>query len=165
MVKMRWTAALQDWPNADLQDQTEVKAAVAADIDKALNFIYGLLFLAVLIALIGIANTLGLSIHERRREVGMLRAIGMERAQVRTAVRLESVLVALLGTALGCLVALGGSWGLVKALSSTGLSEFTVPAAPMVVIVVASVAAGVLAAVWPARRAARQDMLAAIAAT
>ena len=108
-------------------------------------------------------NTLGLSIHERRREIGVLRAVGMERAQVRRSVRLESVLVALLGTALGFAIAMAGSWGIVHALSSVGFSTFTVPMLPLMIIVVAAVGAGVVAAIGPARRAARLEVLAAIA--
>ena len=79
---------------------------------------YGLLALAVVIALIGIANTLALSVHERTRELGLLRAIGMQRRQVRRAVRRESLLIAVLGTALGAVLAVGGAWGIVKALET-----------------------------------------------
>ena len=92
-----------------------------------LNLIYGLLALAVLIALIGIANTLALSIHERVREIGLLRAVGMTRRQVRTAVRWESVLIALLGTALGMSLAVLGSWGIVHALRDQSVTTFRLP--------------------------------------
>ncbi len=92
---------LEQWPNAELQDQASFKEAITAEIDMMLNLIYGLLALAVIIALIGIANTLALSVHERTRELGLLRAVGMTRHQLRTAIRWESVLISLFGTALG----------------------------------------------------------------
>ena len=99
-----------------------------------LNLIYGLLFLAVVIALIGIANTLALSIHERRREIGLLRAVGMTRGQVRRAVRWEAVLIALLGTALGALLAIGGAWGIVQALADQDVTTFAIPTVQLIVI-------------------------------
>jgi putative ABC transport system permease protein len=154
--------ALVAYPNAELQDQAGFKESITSEIDTMLNLIYGLLALAVVIALIGIANTLALSIHERRREIGLLRAVGMNRGQVRNAVRWESLLIALLGTALGGLLAVGGAWGIVQALGSEGVTTFTVPPTQMAVIAVLASAAGVLAAVGPARRAARMDVLDAI---
>ncbi|MDQ3945426.1 MAG: FtsX-like permease family protein, partial [Actinomycetota bacterium] len=96
---------LARWPNGELQDQTAFEASVARQIDIILNLIYGLLGLAIVIALIGIANTLALSVHERRRELGLLRAVGMTRPQVRSAVRWESVMIALMGTFLGFVLA------------------------------------------------------------
>ena len=104
-------AVLDAWPNAELQDQAEFKESVTEEIDMMLNLIYGLLALAVIIALIGIANTLALSVHERTRELGLLRAVGMTRRQLRTAIRWESVLISLLGTALGFGLGLGGRLG------------------------------------------------------
>jgi putative ABC transport system permease protein len=153
---------LADWPNADLQDQAAVKAELTGEIDQMLNLIYGLLGLAVVIALIGIANTLALSVHERRREVGLLRAIGMGRSQVRRAVRWEAVAIALLGTALGTTLAVAGAWGIVQALDGE-VTAFTVPPVQLGVIVVLAALAGVGAALGPARRAARLDVLDAIA--
>ena len=88
-----------------------------------LNLIYVMLALAVIIALIGIANTLALSVLERTRELGLLRAVGMNRRQLRAAVRWESVLIALLGAALGAGLAVAGAWGIVKALDSEGVTE------------------------------------------
>jgi len=89
---------LEQWPNADLLDQAQFKQSVTEEIDQILNLIYGLLALAVVIALIGVANTLALSVHERTREIGLLRAVGMTRSQVKASVRWESVMIALLGT-------------------------------------------------------------------
>lgn len=155
--------ALAAWPNADLQDQAAFKDGITGEIDMILNLIYGLLALAVVIALIGIANTLALSVHERRRELGLLRAVGMTRPQVRSSIRWESVMIALFGTALGFLLALAGSWGIVKAISENEVMRLSVPPAQMLVIVTLAAIAGVVAAVGPARRAAKLDILDAIA--
>jgi putative ABC transport system permease protein len=127
--------------------------------------VYALLFLAVLIALLGIANTLALSIFERTRELGLLRAVGMTRRQLRTTVRYESVIIALLGTFLGLLIGVAFGWALVKAMESEGLTAFVIPGGQLVVITVFAVFAGVAAAVLPARRAAKLDVLDAIVAT
>ena len=104
-----------------------------------LNLIYGLLALAVIIALIGIANTLALSVHERTRELGLLRAVGMTRRQLRTAIRWESVLISLLGTALGFGLGVGGAWGITQALADDGVTTFVVPGR----------AAGASSSAWP----------------
>ncbi len=156
------TAVVDDYPNAKLQDQTQFKEAQAKQINTILNLIYALLGLAVLIALLGIANTLSLSVFERTRELGLLRAVGMTRRQVRTAIRGESVIIALLGTALGLVIGLFFSWALVQALSEDGITVYRVPFGQVVVVTVIAALAGVLAAVRPARRAARLDVLAAI---
>jgi putative ABC transport system permease protein len=155
--------AMEAWPNAEIQDQAEFKESVTAEIDMMLNLIYGLLALAVVIALIGIANTLALSIHERTREIGLLRAVGMHRSQVRSAVRWESLLIALLGAGLGAVLAVGGAYGIVKALDSEGVTQLTIPVTQMVVILGMAALAGVLAATGPARRAGKLDVLTAIA--
>jgi putative ABC transport system permease protein len=155
-------AVLADQPNAELVDRAHFKEDVTAEIDSMLNLIYGLLGLAVIIALIGIANTLALSIHERRREIGLLRAVGMTRSQVRTTVRGESLLVALLGTALGTVLAIGAAWGIVQALATQGVTTFVIPPVPMVAIAVMAAIAGIAAAVLPARRAANLDVLDAL---
>jgi putative ABC transport system permease protein len=154
---------LEQWPNAELLDQAGFKQSVTEEIDQILNLIYGLLALAVVIALIGVANTLALSVHERTREIGLLRAVGMTRSQVKTSIRWESVMIALLGTVLGAGLAVAGAWGIVKALDTEGVTTFTVPITQLSVIVVIAIVAGVVAAVGPARRAARLDVLAAIA--
>ena len=128
-----------------------------------LNLIYGLLALAIVIALIGIANTLALSVHERTRELGLLRGIGMTRRQVRGAIRWESVIIALLGTGLGFALGIGGAWGLGQALATKGMAAFVVPPTTMTAIAIMAVGAGVVAALGPARRAGRLDILEAIA--
>jgi putative ABC transport system permease protein len=155
--------AVAGWPQAEIQDQSEFRTSITDRIDVMLNLIYALLALAVLIALLGIANTLALSVHERRRELGLMRAIGMHRRQVRRAVRWESLLIAVFGAVLGAGLAVAGAWGLVKALEDKGITEFVVPPAQMAVIVGMAAVAGLLAARGPARRAAKVNILAAIA--
>ena len=153
---------LKQYPNAELLDQEQFKATRSEQIDQILNLIYALLALAVVIALIGIANTLGLSIVERTNELGLLRAVGMTRRQLRSVIRWESVIIALLGTALGLVIAVFFGWALVTALRDQGLSSFVAPIDRLVVIVVLAGFAGVVAAILPARRAARLNVLDAI---
>jgi putative ABC transport system permease protein len=121
-----------------------------------------LLLLAVVIALIGIANTLALSVFERTRELGLLRAVGMTRRQMRSSVRWESVIIAVLGTLMGLVIGAVFGWALVQALASQGFTSFTLPVGTLVAVVVIAALAGVVAAIAPARRAARLDILSAI---
>ena len=151
-------------PLADVQDRDAFEASMGEQIDMLLNLIYALLALAVIIALLGIANTLALSIFERTRELGLLRAVGMTRAQVRATVRWESVIIALLGTTLGLAIGTSFGWVMVKALEDQGLNTFNIPVTQLAVVVAISAIAGVLAAVLPARRAAKLDVLEAISA-
>ena len=156
--------ALAATPTARLHTPAEFKADIAGRIDKLLNLIYVLLFLAVVIALFGIANTLALSVVERRRELGLLRAVGMQRRQVRSSVRWEAVLIALLGTAIGTALGLGFGWALVKAMGSQGIDHLAIPGVRLVVIGAVAALAAVAAAALPARRAARLDVLQAVTA-
>jgi putative ABC transport system permease protein len=153
---------LKDYPTAELMTKAEFKGSMANEIDKILNLVYVLLAMALVIALFGIANTLALSVFERTREFGLLRAVGMSRAQMRSTVRWESVLITLLGTTLGTAIGLGFGWTLVHAMASQGFNTFTVPAQQLGVIVVFAAIAAVVAAALPARRAARLDVLEAI---
>ncbi len=125
--------------------------------------IYALLFLAILIALLGIANTLVLSILERTRELGLLRAVGMTRKQLRSTVRWESVIIALQGTLLGLVIGVFFGWALVTALNDQGVDQLTFPFTTLVIVVVLAGVAGVVAAIVPARRAAQLDVLRAVA--
>lgn len=158
------TRVLAPYPQAQISDRAQLKTQVASRIDRVLNLFYALLGLSVVIAIIGVANTLALSVHERTRELGLLRAVGMSRRQVRTSVRWEAVMVALLGTAVGLALAVAGSWGFVSALHSQGVIRLDIPPVPVAVICAIAVAAAVLAALGPARRAGRIDVLRAIAA-
>ena len=149
----------------DVMDRDEYVESIAGEIDQLLGLVYALLALSIVIALMGIGNTLSLSIHERVRELGLLRAVGQTRAQMRSMVRWESVIVALYGTLAG--VALGTflGWGVVRALAAQeGLGTLAVPTSQIVVVVLIGALAGVLAGLRPARRAARLDILEALAA-
>jgi len=123
-----------------------------------------LLALAVVIALLGIVNTLALSVFERTRELGLLRAVGMTRRQVRAVVRWESVIVAVLGALLGAALGLAFGAALTRGLAQEGLTVVEVPGGRLAVYVLAAALAGVLAAIGPARRAAKVDVLRAVAA-
>ena len=148
----------------EVQTRDEYAQSSAAGIDMMLTLVYALLALAVLIALLGIANTLTLALHERTRELGLLRSVGQTRAQLRAMVRWESVLVAAFGTLGG--LGLGGflGWALVKATDSRGVGAFSLPPLQLTVVALVGVAAGLVAGWRPARRAARLDVLRAIAA-
>jgi putative ABC transport system permease protein len=154
---------LAAYPTAKLLDRAEYKAQQMGQIDQLLNLVYGLLALALLIALIGIANTLSLSIYERTRELGLLRAVGMTRGQLRAMVRAESVIIALIGAAEGLLVGTLLGWAVVHSLAPEGVRQLSIPIGELVVVALLAVLAGVVAAAPSARRAARLDVLRAIA--
>ncbi|MFW6693230.1 ABC transporter permease [Streptomyces sp. MAR4 CNX-425] len=147
----------------EVQTRDEFAESSAAGVDMMLTLVYALLALAVVIALLGIANTLTLAVHERTRELGLLRAVGQTRAQLRAMVRWESVLVAAFGTAGG--LVLGGflGWAMTKATDSSGDGVFTVPPVQLTIVALVGLTAGALAAWRPSRRAARLDVLGAIA--
>ncbi len=153
---------LKAYPNAELQDRTEFKDAQAAQINQLLGLIYVMLLLAVVIALIGIANTLALSIYERTRELGLLRAVGMSRRQLRSSIRWESVIIALLGTIVGLVIGVFFGWAVIEALKDQGFTRFAPPVGQLILVVIVGGFAGVLAAVFPARRAAKLDVLKAV---
>ncbi len=146
----------------DSQTRDEYVESVGAEVDQMLAVVYGMLGVAVLIALLGIANTLSLSIHERTRELGLLRAVGQSRAQLRSTVRWEAIIVAVFGTVGGVGIGTFLGWGLLRALrADEGYGQIAAPWSVLAVILVLAAAAGVLAALRPARRAARLDILAA----
>jgi putative ABC transport system permease protein len=151
------------YPTATVLDQTEFKDANTAQFNQLVALVLAMLALAVLIALMGIANTLALSIFERTRELGLLRAVGMTRSQLRTVVRWESVIIAVFGAALGLVIGLFFGWALFRALADEGFREFRVPVGTLAIVTVLAALAGVVAAILPARRAARLDVLQAIA--
>jgi putative ABC transport system permease protein len=153
---------LKAYPNAKLQDSAQFKDSQAAQINQLLGLIYVMLLLAVIIALIGIANTLALSIYERTRELGLLRAVGMSRRQLRSSIRWESVIISLLGTILGLVIGLFFGWAVVEALKDQGFTKFAAPGGQLILVVIVGGFAGVLAAIFPARRAAKLDVLRAV---
>ncbi len=146
-----------------VQDREQFKGTQGQQIDTLLAVLYGLLALAIVIAILGIINTLALSVVERRREIGMLRAVGMARAQVRRTIYLESVLIAVYGAIVGVLLGLGLGAGFIRTLRDQGLGEIAVPWGQVVAMLIGSAVVGVLAALWPAVRAARTKPLEAIA--
>jgi putative ABC transport system permease protein len=153
---------LEPYATAELKNQAQYKEDIQQQFNQILALVYVLLFLAVVIALIGIANTLALSIYERTRELGLLRAVGMSRSQVRSAVRWESVIIALLGSFLGLIIGLFFGWTIVQSLRSQGLTEFDPAIGTLIVVVVLAAIAGVVSAIGPARRASKLDVLQSI---
>ena len=155
-----------NYGSPDVEDRDEFAATMSAGADMFLTIIYALLALAIIIALMGIANTLSLSVHERTRELGLLRAVGETRGQLRSMVRWESVTVATFGVVGGIGLGVFLGWALVEAAGNTPgsvISEFVLPVARLAIVVVVGAIAGVLAGLRPARRAARLDVLSAIA--
>jgi putative ABC transport system permease protein len=159
-------AATTSFAPPDVRTTQEFIDDATARVDQILGLIYAMLGLAIVIALMGIANTLSLSIHERVRELGLLRAVGAARAQMRAMIRWESVVIAMFGTAGGLGLGLLLGWGLVQAAARGAFPiTFTVPTSQLAIIVVLGALAGVLAALRPARRAARVDVIDALATT
>ncbi len=148
----------------DVLTADEYVESVAGEVDQFLTVVYGLLVLAIVIALMGIANTLSLSIHERTHELGLLRAVGQSRRQLRAMVRGEALTVALFGTVGGVGLGLFLAWAMIEALSDQGFTSFAIPTTSLGVVLVIGALVGVTAAIRPARRAARLDILDAIAA-
>ena len=156
------SGVLTSYPNATLMDQIQFKAQQAQQVNQLLNLVYGLLALAVIIALIGIANTLILSIYERTRELGLLRAVGTTRGQLRSMVRSESLVIALFGTVEGLVLGMLFGWAIVAAMHNQGVTHLVFPVQQLLVIAVLAGLAGIVAAIAPARRAARLDILQAV---
>ncbi|HET6772243.1 MAG TPA: FtsX-like permease family protein [Acidimicrobiales bacterium] len=150
-------------PSAEVQSVEEYKDEIGGQLDFLLRLIGGLLALAIGIAFLGIVNTISLSIIERTRELGLLRAVGMRRRQLRAAIRWESAIISLFGTLLGVAVGLLGGWGIVRALRDEGFEVFAVPLLWLVVISVIAGLLGLAAALIPAWRAGRMSVLEAIA--
>jgi len=155
--------AVEGTPTIEVLDRKAFIGDLASQITSFVTFIYGLLIMSIIIALIGIANTLSLSINERTRELGLLRAVGMHRGQMRSTVRWEAVLISLLGTVVGLALGLLVSWALIEVLASKGLTRFAVPTGSLVVITIGAALLGTAASILPARRAGRLMILEAIA--
>lgn len=154
---------LEPYPDLKLQDRKEFAATQLGQIDSLLAVVNVFLLLAILIAVIGIVNTLALSVFERTRELGLLRAVGMTRRQLRRMVRLEAVIVAVFGALLGVVVGLVFGLAVTSALPKNIISSVSVPVPTLIVLMVLAGLVGVFAAIWPARRASRLDILQAIA--
>jgi putative ABC transport system permease protein len=154
-------AALKGFPSAEALSISQFKKKQADQVNQLLGLVFALLALSVIVALLGIVNTLALSVHERTRELGMLRAVGMSRRQVRRMVRAESVITAGIGAVLGTVLGIAFAAIISRPLASQGF-VFILPVGTLIVFFVLSAIAGVLAAIPPARRAARVDVLRAV---
>ncbi|MEI5102429.1 ABC transporter permease [Streptomyces sp. PmtG] len=162
-LRDRLEAALDPYPQIQVNDKASYKELIREQISVLLYLVYALLGLAIVIAVLGVVNTLALSVVERTREIGLLRAIGLARRQLRRMIRLESVVIAVFGAVLG--LALGLVWGvsMQQVLELQGLTAFAVPWSTIVTVVIGSVVVGIVAALLPALRASRMNVLEAIA--
>ncbi len=156
-------AAVANNPTVTVQDLTELKDSIRTQINGLLIGIYALLALVLFIAVLGIVNTLALSVVERTREIGLLRAVGTSRRQMRQMIRVESLITSVFGAIVGMLIGIFFGQMLVRSLNDVGLTAVSTPWTSLVVFLALSALVGVLAAAWPARRAARMDVLQAIA--
>ncbi|WP_460066473.1 ABC transporter permease [Streptomyces sp. YKOK-I1] len=156
-------SALHDYPQYTVRDQTDYKQALKDQIGQLLNLIYGLLALAIVVAVLGVVNTLALSVVERTREIGLMRAIGLSRRQLRRMIRMESVVIALFGALLG--LGLGMGWGATaqQLLALEGLTVLEIPWPTITAVFIGSAFVGLFAALIPAFRAGRMNVLNAIA--
>jgi putative ABC transport system permease protein len=154
--------AVRDFAGIDVQDQAAFREKQGRLIDSILQLVQVLLALALLIALFGIVNTLSLSIYERTREIGLLRAVGMGRRQVRAMIRKEAVIISVMGALFGLVIGVLFGWAMQQALASSGITELSVPFGQLLAYMVIAGLLGIVAAIWPARRAARLDVLQAI---
>ena len=155
------TAALAEYPESNVRTASAFVKKRAAGVNQLLNLLYVLLALSVIVSLLGVVNTLALSVIERTREIGMMRAVGMSRGQVRGMIRQEGIITALIGAAMGLTLGLGLAALITRALREYDVA-FSVPVVPLVAFVIASVFMGILAATMPGRRAARTDILKAL---
>jgi ABC-type antimicrobial peptide transport system permease subunit len=155
----RLDAALSGFPDAKVQDRTQFINNQLSGLNTLLNLLYVLLSLSIVVSLFGIVNTLVLTVFERTRELGMLRAVGMSRRQVRRMIRHESVITALLGAAFG--IPLGILLALMVG-GAIGFAAFTIPVGTLIVFIIAAIIAGLIAAIWPARRAGKLNVLEAL---
>jgi putative ABC transport system permease protein len=151
-----------DYPSVQVNNQEETKQQYVQQVDQVFAIVYVLLILSVFISAFGIVNTLGLSIYERIRELGLLRAVGMSKRQVKRMVRVEAVIIAVLGAILGLVVGILFGWALQRALSDQGIDKLAIPVGQLVFMLIVAALIGVFAAIWPARRAAKLNVLEAI---
>jgi putative ABC transport system permease protein len=156
-------AGLKAYPDLKIQTRDEFKKSQQKQVNQLLGLVYALLALAVLIALIGIVNTLMLSVFERTHEIGLLRAVGMKRRQIRAMIRSEAVILSLFGAVIGIVVGTALGTAFAASLKQQGITNIVIPFASLIVFLALSAVLGLAAASWPARRAAKLDVLAAIA--
>jgi putative ABC transport system permease protein len=164
-VRAALQRAVDDYGQGKLLSKQEYIDEQAGSVNQLLGLIYGLLLLSVVIAIVGIIITLLLSVFERQREIGLLRAVGMTKGQVRTTVRWESVITSLFGAVMGIVLGIGLGWTIVFALRDQGLTSFQVPVGTTVFIMVMSFVVGVLAAIYPAWRATKVNVLESLVTT
>ncbi len=164
LAKRRIESALTDYPNVTVNTPADITREAQHSVDQLLGIVTALLLLAVVVAVLGIVNTLVLSVMERTRELGLLRAVGGTRRQVRSVVRRESVLMSLLGALTGLALGVASGVALARALADQGITEVSVPGTTLAIYLVVAVVVGLLAAVGPARRASKVDVLRAITA-
>ncbi len=155
--------AVSDFIVVQVMNSEELAGEASRAVNQMLNILYALLALAVIIAVLGIVNTLTLNVIERRQEIGMLRAVGSQRRQVRTMITLEAVQIAIFGAVMGMLIGLGLGWAFLTVLADEGLDTISVPLSMLLWMLLASGVVGVVAALWPANRAAKTPPLDAIA--
>jgi len=154
--------ALKPYPNIEVQDQAQFRDKYATFLNQILNLVTALLLFAVIIALFGVMNTLYLSIYERTRELGLLRAVGLTRRQTRSMVRWEAVIISVMGALLGVVIGIAFGWALQQALEPEGFTELGIPGGQLIFYVVFAALLGVFFAIFPARRAAKLNVLEAI---
>ena len=157
------SAGLAAYPDLSIQTRAQFEKAQQAQVNQLLGLVYALLALAVIIALIGIVNTLMLSVFERTHEIGLLRAVGMRRRQVRAMIRSEAVILALFGAVIGVVVGTALGVAFAASLKQQGITDIVIPFSSLILFLILAAVLGLGAASWPARRAAKLDVLAAIA--
>jgi len=162
-VQANLTVLAEDVPTAQVQTTEELASDVEQQINQLLNLITGLLALAVIIALIGVTNTMTLSVFERTREIGLLRAVGLSRLQTRRMVRSEASIIAVFGAVLGIIIGLFFAWAIIRALGEEGFDSFVIPVGTLALWILATGLLGVVFAIIPAWRTSRLDVLDAIA--
>lgn len=164
-TKDRLEKALGSNPAIKVQDKKDLSDSIAQMFTLMLNMLYGLLAMAVLVAVLGVINTLAMSVFERSQEIGMLRAIGLDRKGIKRMVRLESLVISLFGGVLGIGLGVFFGWAAGELLGAKMATyELVLPWARMAVFLLLAATVGILAALWPARRASRMNMLSAIKA-
>ena len=157
------TTVTDEVPTTQTQTFDEFQASIEDQINQLLNLFTGLLALTVIIALIGVTNTMTLAVYERTREVGLLRAVGLSRGQTRGMVLTEASIISAFGATLGVLLGIAFAWAILQALEDEGFSAFVIPIWQLVLYVAITALLSVVFAIWPARRAARLNILEAIA--